>query len=107
MTRHEMMEEFYTTISPALITRVKERKENVKADIFHVYQALLRVFQDPNRMEAEEGPVLQGQVGNIVKALYRQMKEKSIKTRADLRPLDISQTTFSLYPNNIYQCLSD
>ena len=56
------------------------------------------------RMEAEEGPVLQGQVGNIVKALYRQMKEKSIKTRADLRPLDISQTTFSLYTNNIYQC---
>ena len=35
MTRHEMMEEFYTTISPALITRFKEWEENVKADIFH------------------------------------------------------------------------
>ena len=94
-TRHEMMEEFYTTISPALITitRFKEREENVKADIFHAYQALLKqarssssslqVSQDPKRMEAEEGPVslLQGQVGNIVKALHRQMKEKSIKTR--------------------------
>ena len=93
MTRHEMMEEFYTTISPALITRFKEREENVKADIFHAYQALLKqarsstsslqVSQDPNRMEAEDGPVslLQGQVTNIVKALHRQMKEKSIKTR--------------------------
>ena len=42
VTRHEMMEEFYTTISPALITRFKEREENVKADIFHAYQALLK-----------------------------------------------------------------
>ena len=94
VTRHEMMEEFYTTISPALITRFKEREENVKADIFHAYQALLKqarsstsgslqVSQDPNRMEAEDGHVslLQGQVVNIVKALHRQMKEKSIKTR--------------------------
>merc|ERR1719397_1364893 len=39
--------------------------------------------QDPDSMEAEEGPValLQAQVPNIVKALHRQMKEKSIKTR--------------------------
>merc|ERR1719397_2088925 len=39
--------------------------------------------QDPDSMEAEEGPValLQAQVPSIVKALHRQMKEKSIKTR--------------------------
>ena len=61
VTRHEMMEQFYTTISPALINRFvsssllllvacfhlvlfrfKEREENVKADIFHAYQALLK-----------------------------------------------------------------
>ena len=42
VTRHEMMEEFYTTITPALITRFKEREENIKADIFHNYQALLK-----------------------------------------------------------------
>jgi len=96
VTRHEMMDQFYTTISPALINRFKEREENVKADIFHAYQALLRqtkpstsasinvnLAHDNNRMEAEEGPVtqLQAQVPNIVKALHRQMKEKSIKTR--------------------------
>ena len=91
-TRHEMLEEFYRTISPALVTRFKEREENVKADIFHAFQALLRqtkpstaasLAQDPDSMEAEEGPValLQAQVPSIVKALHRQMKEKSIKTR--------------------------
>ena len=68
----------------------------MKADIFHAYQALLKqtkpstsasisvnIAADPDRMEAEEGPVslLQAQVPNIVKALHRQMKEKSIKTR--------------------------
>jgi len=91
LSRHEMIEQFYRTISPALINRFKEREENVKADIFHAYQALLRSTKpsaqvpshDPNSMEAEEGPVslLQGQVPNIVRALHRQMKEKSIKTR--------------------------
>ena len=72
--------------------RFKEREENVKADIFHAYQALLRqtkpssnvsITQEPNSMDAEEGPLalLLGQSPNIVKAFHRQMKEKSIKTR--------------------------
>jgi len=91
VSRHEMIDSFYRTISPALITRFKEREENVKSDIFHAYIALLRQTKpatglaapDPANMEAEEGPVslLQAQVPHIVKALHRQMKEKSIKTR--------------------------
>ena len=36
------MDEFYNTVSPALIGRFKEREENVKADIFHAYVALLK-----------------------------------------------------------------
>ncbi|ROI15393.1 Cullin-associated NEDD8-dissociated protein 1 [Anabarilius grahami] len=47
-TRHEMLPEFYRTVSPALIARFKEREENVSM---------------------------------IVKALHKQMKEKSVKTR--------------------------
>ena len=60
-----MIDNFYRTISPALITRFKEREENVKSDIFHAYIALLRQTKpatgiaapDPASMEAEEGPV--------------------------------------------------
>ena len=33
-TRHEMLSDFYTSVSPALIARFKEREENVKVDIF-------------------------------------------------------------------------
>ena len=72
LSRHEMIDTFYRTISPALITRFKEREENVKSDIFHAYIALLRQTKpatgiaapDPASMEAEEGPVslLQAQV---------------------------------------------
>ncbi|XP_063954997.1 cullin-associated NEDD8-dissociated protein 1-like isoform X1 [Lytechinus pictus] len=89
-SRHEMLTEFYSTVSPALVARFKEREENVKADIFHAYITLLRQTKpintgcfDPDAMEEEEGPIaiLRLQVPNIVKALYKQMKEKSIKTR--------------------------
>lgn len=90
-TRHELLCDFYKTISPALIARFKEREENVKSDIFHAYVALLKQTRpatanmDPDSMDQEEGPLylLQAQVPSIVKAVQSQMKEKSIKTRQD------------------------
>ncbi|XP_071811076.1 cullin-associated NEDD8-dissociated protein 1-like isoform X1 [Apostichopus japonicus] len=89
-SRHDMLPDFYKTVSPALIGRFKEREENVKADIFQAYIALLRQTKpinvniyDPDAMEQEEGPValLRQQTPNIVKAVHKQMKEKSTKTR--------------------------
>ncbi|ETE65812.1 Cullin-associated NEDD8-dissociated protein 1, partial [Ophiophagus hannah] len=89
-TRHEMLPEFYKTVSPALIGRFKEREENVKADVFHAYLSLLKQTRpvqswlcDPDAMEQGETPLtmLQSQVPNIVRALHKQMKEKSVKTR--------------------------
>ncbi|CAL4060788.1 unnamed protein product, partial [Meganyctiphanes norvegica] len=89
-TRHEMLVEFYKTVSPQLISRFKEREENVKVDIFHAYMALLRqtrpshnINVDPDAMEQEEGTIsmLKQQVPSLVKGVHRQMKEKSIKTR--------------------------
>jgi hypothetical protein len=41
-TRHELLDDLYATVSPALISRFKEREENVKADIFNAYVALLK-----------------------------------------------------------------
>lgn len=92
-TRTELLEEFYRTLSPALIGRFKEREENVKSDIFHAYVALLKatrsqeeVTNDPDSMDAQvSGPIslLQEQVPNIVAAVQPLMREKSIKTRQD------------------------
>ncbi|XP_076241308.1 cullin-associated and neddylation-dissociated 1 isoform X2 [Calliopsis andreniformis] len=91
-SRRELLPDLYKVVSPALISRFKEREENVKSDIFHAYIALLRqtrpatgVPLDPDAMEDDDGPIslLQQQVPLIVKAIHRQMKEKSIKTRQD------------------------
>lgn len=91
-TRPELLEEFYKTLSPALITRFKEREENVKSDIFHAYIALLKatrpdddLSRDPDSMEDIAGPIsmLQDQVPIIVKAVQPLMREKSVKTRQD------------------------
>ncbi|XP_077989699.1 cullin-associated NEDD8-dissociated protein 1-like isoform X1 [Glandiceps talaboti] len=88
--RNEMLPDFYKTVSSALITRFKEREENVKSDIFHAYITLLKQTKpiqsgivDPDAMEEEDAPVvmLRSQVPGIIKALHKQLKEKSIKTR--------------------------
>lgn len=98
-TRHELLSEFYQTVSPALIARFKEREENVKSDIFHAYIALLKQTKpaaapaiaqqaegNTDMMDVDNeasGPLgqLLGQVPNIVKAVHRQMKDRSVKTR--------------------------
>ncbi|KAI3366875.1 hypothetical protein L3Q82_009244 [Scortum barcoo] len=91
-TRHEMLPEFYRSVSPALVCRFKvpRGEENVKADVFHAYLSLLKQTRpaqswlaDPDAMEQGETPLtmLQSQVPMIVKALHKQLKEKSVKTR--------------------------
>lgn len=91
-TRHDLLSDFYVSLSPALIGRFKEREENVKSDIFHAYIALLKQTKstinhnlDPDSMEQEEVPLflLQKQVPLLVRGLQNQMKEKSMKTRQD------------------------
>lgn len=68
-TRHEMLPEFYRTVSPALIARFKEREENVKADVFHAYLSLLKQTRpaqswlcDPDAMEQGETPLTMLQI---------------------------------------------
>ncbi|XP_046857896.1 cullin-associated NEDD8-dissociated protein 1-like [Xenia sp. Carnegie-2017] len=89
-SRPELLAEFYKTISPALIGRFKEREDSVKCDVFNAYRALLRQTRpittttyDSDAMEEENRPLtlLQAQIPAIVKAIHRQLREKSFKTR--------------------------
>uniref|UniRef100_A0A8C3AIE1 Cullin-associated and neddylation-dissociated 1 n=1 Tax=Cyclopterus lumpus TaxID=8103 RepID=A0A8C3AIE1_CYCLU len=77
-TRHEMLPEFYRSVSPALVCRFKEREENVKADVFHAYLSLLKQTRPAQSCSVNVSP---SQVPMIVKALHKQLKEKSVKTR--------------------------
>lgn len=92
VTRHDMLEDFYRNLSPALIARFKEREENVKSDIFHAYVALLKntksvndISHDPDSMDQMSGSIalLIDQVPQIIKVIQSLMREKSMKTRQD------------------------
>ncbi|XP_008303875.1 cullin-associated NEDD8-dissociated protein 1-like [Stegastes partitus] len=95
-TRRDLLLSFYATICPALLTRFKEREENVRADVFAAFSTLLRQTRvgssqhglimagsDAGTCREEEPAValLKKQVPMIVKVLHRQLKEKSIKSR--------------------------
>lgn len=93
-SRPEMLSEFYRDVSPPLIARFKEREENVKADIFAAYRALLnrtkplsssakQPLSEGDAMETADSPLtlLHTQIPALVKALHKQLKDKSVKTR--------------------------
>uniref|UniRef100_A0A669E3P9 Uncharacterized protein n=1 Tax=Oreochromis niloticus TaxID=8128 RepID=A0A669E3P9_ORENI len=91
-TRLDLLLSFYSSICPALLARFKEREENVRADVFTAFSTLLRqtrVASNPGVRREEEPAValnklcggLCVQVPATVKALHRQLKEKSIKSR--------------------------
>lgn len=85
-SRHELLKEFYSNISPKLIARFKEREENVKSDIFNAFIALLRqtrplVPADSKQEDDSPLKMLEAQLPMVIKSLSRQMQEKSVKTR--------------------------
>ncbi|XP_047440069.1 cullin-associated NEDD8-dissociated protein 2 [Mugil cephalus] len=95
-SRRDLLLSFYSSICPALLARFKEREENVRADVFTAFSTLLRqtrvgsghhslitTTSDPGTSREDEPAValLKKQVPVIVKALHRQLKEKSIKSR--------------------------
>lgn len=90
-SRLDLLEDFYKTLSPALIARFKEREENVKSDIFHAYIALLKLTRPrddlsvPDAMDQTPQPIqyLKDQVPSIVNAIQPLMGDKSVKTRQD------------------------
>ncbi|XP_078139725.1 cullin-associated NEDD8-dissociated protein 2 [Centroberyx gerrardi] len=95
-TRRDLLLSFYSSVGPALLARFKEREENVRADIFAAFVTLLRQTrpgsghhsliaagsdQGVSREEEPAVAMLKKQVPVIVKALHRQLKEKSVKSR--------------------------
>uniref|UniRef100_A0A8C9U0K0 Cullin-associated and neddylation-dissociated 2 (putative) n=1 Tax=Scleropages formosus TaxID=113540 RepID=A0A8C9U0K0_SCLFO len=89
-TRRDLLLELYGSVAPALVARFREREENVRTDIFLAFIALLRQTRAPpghlapTEYGAKEDPALsqlKKQVPSIVKALHKQLKEKSIKSR--------------------------
>uniref|UniRef100_A0AAY4B4L5 TOG domain-containing protein n=1 Tax=Denticeps clupeoides TaxID=299321 RepID=A0AAY4B4L5_9TELE len=70
-SRRDLLPDLYASVCPVLVGRFKEREENVRTDIFLAFVALLR----------QTRPLPGSQVPSVVKALHKQLREKSMKSR--------------------------
>uniref|UniRef100_A0AAR2J249 Cullin-associated and neddylation-dissociated 2 (putative) n=1 Tax=Pygocentrus nattereri TaxID=42514 RepID=A0AAR2J249_PYGNA len=86
--RRDLLVDLYGSVCPALVSRFKEREENVKSDIFLAFVALVRQTKPPHGSALDAGAkeepavtLLKKQVPTVIKALHKQLKEKSMKSR--------------------------
>ena len=91
------MHRVWTQVCPTLIGRFKEREENVKMDVFATFNDILlhvaaggsadAVVVDAMAVDSGNGSartpakMLRAEVPRVVKAVSKQLKEKSVKTR--------------------------
>lgn len=118
-SRRDLLVELYGSVGPTLVSRFKEREDNVKTDIFSAFVALLRQTRRPHGpildTGAKEEPaisLLKKQVPTVVKALHRQLKEKSMRCRqscfslltemANVLPGQLGEHIPALIPGIIY-----
>nr|KAF6334923.1 putative cullin associated and neddylation dissociated 2 (putative) [Pipistrellus kuhlii] len=89
-SRPDLLPSFHATLAPALLRRFREREENVKADVFVAYITLLRQTRPPKGwVGAVEEPtqtgsslhMLREQVPQVIKALQRQLRDRSVRVR--------------------------
>ncbi|XP_069592324.1 cullin-associated NEDD8-dissociated protein 1-like isoform X2 [Ranitomeya imitator] len=88
--RPDLLSEFYRSAAPAIISRFKEREENVKADMFSAYISMLRQTrcshscrQNVEASDKGDSPLsaLQKQVPSVMKSLQKLLRDKSFKSR--------------------------
>ncbi|KAL9174874.1 hypothetical protein ABFS82_02G079200 [Erythranthe guttata] len=86
VSRSEMLSRLYEEACPKLIDRFKEREENVKMDVFNTFVELLRQTGNVTKGQTdfdESSPryLLKQEVPKIIRAVNKQLREKSIKTK--------------------------
>ncbi|XP_039137910.1 cullin-associated NEDD8-dissociated protein 1 [Dioscorea cayenensis subsp. rotundata] len=87
VSRPEMLSEMYKEACSKLIDRFREREENVKMDVFSTFIELLHQTGNvtKDRIDINEASprwLLLQEVPKIVKSLNRQLREKSVRTKA-------------------------
>ncbi|GMT08797.1 hypothetical protein PFISCL1PPCAC_94 [Pristionchus fissidentatus] len=91
-----------TGFGPLLISRLKEREDNVRSDIFSVYSAIMKrlaISRDPAVVE-----VVRGQLPPLLKSIVKIMKGKNAKARQQVFLL-LSKVVRAV-PHSLTDCLS-
>ncbi|CAM0946643.1 unnamed protein product [Alopecurus aequalis] len=87
VSRPQMLSKMYQEACPKLIERFREREENVKMDIFNTFIELLRQTGNMTKGQGDSEKsspryLLKQEVPKVVKSINRQLRGKSIKTKA-------------------------
>ena len=92
-SRGDLVDDLYVSVAPLLISRMKEREELVKMDVFSAFKDLLRLSQqhglvadDQDAMVVERNATSASlnellDVDKVVKAVLKQLNDKSFKTK--------------------------
>ena len=117
LSRPDLINNFFVTIAPVLVTRFKEREESVKADIIGSFVSLLRqTRQLANEARSDQIPLalvkLNEMIPTIVVKSSNLLREKAIKTRQavfhmfteimNILPNSLTNHIASLVPGILY-----
>jgi len=98
-TRPERLNHLYQIVAPTLVKRFKEREENVKLDVFNAFVELLRqtaivgLEKENAAGESSLASQLEAHIPSIVRALVKELKGKSLKTRPGVFQLLVELVT--------------
>ena len=83
ISRPDLMVHFYKAACGLLITRLKEREESVKLDVFVTFNDMLRQTASYSKLSGDKAclEILSTEVPRIVKTLCKELKGKSIKPK--------------------------
>eukprot|EP01104_Vermistella_antarctica_P019462 TRINITY_DN762_c0_g1_i1.p1 TRINITY_DN762_c0_g1~~TRINITY_DN762_c0_g1_i1.p1 ORF type:complete len:1331 (-),score=413.33 TRINITY_DN762_c0_g1_i1:65-3832(-) len=87
-TRPELLTKVYAEVVPVLVSRFREREENVKVDVFEAFMTVLRQTTEQQtrgagmlRESVSPLTLLRDHIPRTIASLAKQLKQKSIKTR--------------------------
>eukprot|EP00878_Enallax_costatus_P002222 GHUV01002394.1.p1 GENE.GHUV01002394.1~~GHUV01002394.1.p1 ORF type:complete len:958 (+),score=265.35 GHUV01002394.1:286-3159(+) len=100
----DQLSDIYSKAAGELVSRFREREENVKADVFAAYCDLLRQVGVVSHRYGANDPnnplhLLQADVGTMLKAAAKQLSDKSPKTRMGM--FTVLKTLVGVLPGSV------
>lgn len=92
VSRRDMLNDFFLTIGPVLVSRFKEREDSVKADIIQTFVALLKQTRAVvNESKGSQQPLALSKLSEMIPVIVAKsatlLREKSVKTRQTVFPM--------------------
>jgi len=80
-TRADLLNELYKEVVPAVVSRFKEREENVKLDAFATFIAILKQTKIVTKAGGDSAKHLKENIESVVKGLTKELSAKNVKVK--------------------------